>query len=510
VGGLRAPGEDGQEKRRLQMTKNSDRKSSSAESKKVPRKPDKTRSDHEGSDQNKRHDPSKPASKRSAAKSARVPGKKGCPDQLAPQKKKPEKAEAVELRDDMLRIASLMDNEKSSGLQVGAIASKWIGNNRYNRVLNASTFAKEFAAITERQLKPRVVSRYVDAYKVSELLRRAEVPCEHLKLTHYEQLAASRCESDAELIELARRANAEQVSVRKIKALAASLHAELYRARRTVELVATETRVKCMDAIDLLTEQEDGSIECLDADWQWSKEIPTSTPGDLPSPTCPDDPVTHLIECLRLAQAKLAPEGLIILHHTATAFLDIRILEAIEKFGFQHAGQHIWQKTCGGFQAAKTPLMIGHEPAILLCRQGVNPKACCGSANSITPRIAVPTRANSGMTCVHPYQKPVALYETLISIATVNGLVVDLFAGSGSAGVAAMRLGCPYVGAEIVPEIAEYANQRIALAKGSNDEVVDSVNFFLASATEDQHEVITATLAKSGLRVVKIKKGGAA
>lgn len=47
------------------------------------------------------------------------------------------------------------------------------------------------------------------------------------------------------------------------------------------------------------------------------------------------------------------------------------------------------------------------------------------------------------MVKLHAYQKPVALYETLIGVATINGLVVDLFAGSGSAGVAAVLRGWP-------------------------------------------------------------------
>ena len=70
------------------------------------------------------------------------------------------------------------------------------------------------------------------------------------------------------------------------------------------------------------------------------------------------------------------------------------------------------------------------------------------------------------------------------------------------AGVAAVRRGCPYIGAEIVPEIAEIANRRIALAKGENEEAVDAVNFFFDGASDEQRDVIQKALAKSGLRVV--------
>ena len=184
------------------------------------------------------------------------------------------------------------------------------------------------------------------------------------------------------------------------------------------------------------------SVECLIMDWPWCQDIPSNEYEDVPRPACPDHPVDYVVQCLSLAQQKLSPEGLILLHYTSVAFLDQRIVEAIDRYGFKHAGVHIWQKTCGGFQAGNSPLMIGHEPTILLCRKECVPKSCSGGVNSVSPRLAAPSRANSGMTKLHPYQKPVALYETLIGIATVNGLVVDLFCGSGSAGVAAVRRGC--------------------------------------------------------------------
>lgn len=411
-------------------------------------------------------------------------------------------AETNELDCDLQEIAILLDSEKHSGLRIGKIAHGWIGRRRYNRILNANTFAKEFERVTGREINPRLIRGYVEAHRVHDLVTRAGVGVQHLKLTHFEQLAKCRTESDDELIELARRANEQQVPVRKIKTLSATLHAELTRKSRTVDLIPTECKVRCTDAVDLLRDQTDGSVECLIADWQWCPVGPSSQDEDAPRPACPGDPVNHLIVCLELAEKKLTPEGLILLHYTSVAFLDQRIVEAIDRFGFKHAGVHIWQKTCGGFQAGNSPLMIGHEPTFLLCRKEHVPKSCSGGVNSVSPRLAAPSRANSGMTKLHPFQKPVALYETLIGIATVNGLVVDLFAGSGSAGVAAVRLGCQYIGAEIVPEIAETANRRIALAKGENEEAVDAVNFFFDGASETEREVIKKALAKSGLRVV--------
>ena len=107
------------------------------------------------------------------------------------------------------------------------------------------------------------------------------------------------------------------------------------------------------------------------------------------------------------------------------------------------------------------------------------------------------------MAGVHPFQKPVELYEKLIAVATVNGLVVDAFAGSGTAGVAAVRLRCSYLGAEMVPEYVEIANRRIALAKGENEEVVDALNFITNGAEARQRATIKTALDKCNLGVVQ-------
>lgn len=64
---------------------------------------------------------------------------------------------------------------------------------------------------------------------------------------------------------------------------------------------------------------------------------------------------------------------------------------------------------------------------------------------------------------IHPTEKPSDLVEILIRTSCpVGGIVGDLFAGSGSAGEAAMRAGRNYVGIEIDPEMAALANARLS------------------------------------------------
>lgn len=64
---------------------------------------------------------------------------------------------------------------------------------------------------------------------------------------------------------------------------------------------------------------------------------------------------------------------------------------------------------------------------------------------------------------IHPTEKPSDLVEILIRTSCpIGGIVGDLFAGSGSAGEAAMRAGRNYVGIEIDPEMAALANARLS------------------------------------------------
>ncbi len=62
----------------------------------------------------------------------------------------------------------------------------------------------------------------------------------------------------------------------------------------------------------------------------------------------------------------------------------------------------------------------------------------------------------------HPTQKPVELIERMILAATQPGqLVLDPFAGSGTSGVAAVRLGRAYLGIEREAEYITLARKRI-------------------------------------------------
>jgi site-specific DNA-methyltransferase (adenine-specific) len=62
----------------------------------------------------------------------------------------------------------------------------------------------------------------------------------------------------------------------------------------------------------------------------------------------------------------------------------------------------------------------------------------------------------------YPTQKPVRLFEMMLEASAEPGFTVcDPFCGSGSSGVAALRSGCDFIGADIDPRAIDIAGDRL-------------------------------------------------
>lgn len=91
-----------------------------------------------------------------------------------------------------------------------------------------------------------------------------------------------------------------------------------------------------------------------------------------------------------------------------------------------------------------------------------NPEGFYGSRGSdVIQHPPVQSMARNGR--VHPFEKPVGLMLKLIGW-TVGDLILDPFCGSGSTGVAAIKMGRQFIGIEIDPDHAEVARRRISEA----------------------------------------------
>ena len=77
------------------------------------------------------------------------------------------------------------------------------------------------------------------------------------------------------------------------------------------------------------------------------------------------------------------------------------------------------------------------------------------------PDVIVASRTGN---VFHPTEKPVGLMEKIIS-ANVGDLIFDPFMGSGSTGVAAMKLNRRFIGVELSEEYCEIAKARIHAAE---------------------------------------------
>ncbi len=78
------------------------------------------------------------------------------------------------------------------------------------------------------------------------------------------------------------------------------------------------------------------------------------------------------------------------------------------------------------------------------------------------PRTVVKQRRVMPDDLLHPNEKPVALISKLILDSTnKNDVVVDLFLGSGTTGVAAVQTGRRFIGVEIDPDYYAIAKKRI-------------------------------------------------
>jgi DNA modification methylase len=81
----------------------------------------------------------------------------------------------------------------------------------------------------------------------------------------------------------------------------------------------------------------------------------------------------------------------------------------------------------------------------------------------------------SGDSSLHPTIKPVGLMQKLIRVSTdaVDPVILDPFMGSGTTGVAAVKLGRKFIGIEIEPKYFDIACKRIQAALDAPDMFVD-------------------------------------
>lgn len=133
-------------------------------------------------------------------------------------------------------------------------------------------------------------------------------------------------------------------------------------------------------------------------------------------------------------------------------------LQVISESKFKYIKCLIWDKgnkICGRFY------MNCFEYIIMLRKGGERPINDCG-----TPDIlSIPNKKTKGVDGknIHDSEKPVALMQTLIQNSSNEGdIVLDLFMGSGTTGIAAIKCNRNFIGIELDEKYYQTSQQRIA------------------------------------------------
>lgn len=203
----------------------------------------------------------------------------------------------------------------------------------------------------------------------------------------------------------------------------------------------------------------------------------------------------------------------------------IRILE--DDLGLLLRGEIIWQKaegasgSCawGSFRSASNPVLRDVTERIIVASKGrfdraktVKQRASLGLPSENTLMTddfmaltldvwSIPPE--SARRVGHPAPFPVELPEQLIRLYTFsNDLVLDPFMGSGSALVAAARLGRRYVGYDLDPAYVEIARRRVAEAVEDDGDVRGPAGREGKAAQKLALEV----LEEAGFRIVETDK----
>ena len=178
-------------------------------------------------------------------------------------------------------------------------------------------------------------------------------------------------------------------------------------------------------------------------------------------------------------RSKLKPDASIVISGTYHSIYKCGV--ALEELGFRVLNEIIWFKPNGAPNLAGRSFAASHETLIwasvskkskhtfnyLEMKHGdFSGDTLKNSDKQMRSVWSIPNTPQREKTLGrHPTQKPLALLERLILACTKPGdLVLDPFAGSGTTGVAAVKLGRSFIGFETEGEYSRLARRRIKAA----------------------------------------------
>ena len=159
-----------------------------------------------------------------------------------------------------------------------------------------------------------------------------------------------------------------------------------------------------------------------------------------------------------------------------------RLLIALTETGYLYRGEVIWAKKNAMPEGLCRRPHRKHEPIYLLARAEQH------FFRTTPPVPSVWRFSNEHIPGLqHRSRFPIELPQRCIEAYGRTGkdiVVLDPFSGSGSTGLAAIQLGCTYVGFEIDPEQAVESKRRLLEAARQRDEQINKTNADLKNPSE--------------------------
>ena len=243
----------------------------------------------------------------------------------------------------------------------------------------------------------------------------------------------------------------------------------------TPYFTAPGVEVYCGDCLDVLPTLEAQLVDAILTD------LPYGTTACAWDSVIPFEPLWAAVKHV------LKPRGVFVTT-ASQPFTSALVMSNLEWFKYEW----VWEKSnAGDFMTAKIRPRKKHENILVFSENGhlynpqmENGKPYIDKPRKRTNRIADRNMPNLGILNTgtrhpgsiqrfsngnngieHPTQKPVALYEYLTRTYTNPGdTVLDLCFGSGTTGVAAVRLGRRFIGIELDERYCEIAVRRISEA----------------------------------------------
>ena len=206
--------------------------------------------------------------------------------------------------------------------------------------------------------------------------------------------------------------------------------------------VITDPVVEHADALDWLEAQDPGTTAAVIYDPPYSVGTPVRGREDGAAGSV-FGPLSFLSRTMSLCARALRPGGIVIIFTDYKRMADMGYIASTN--GLRPAACVAWVRnrpgTGGLFRASWDP--------VLIVSRGV-PDAVDRAAIRNVIVADYPARRR------HPYEKPVQVYEHILSRACRAGdLVLDPFAGSASSRDAALKLGLEWRGCDIDPQFSE-------------------------------------------------------